>query len=393
MPERGQASLDYLAVVALVGCVVALGAGAVHATGIGKAVTAQLARALCVVTGGACDADRLPCPTSWRRAERGWHVALSLFRFGAGWVEAIEERSDGTVVLTRGRTKHDGPEVAAAANIKLRGRTVGLSAAAGVASVTSSGRSWVLRSRAEAERVAAALERGDPVPEPAETYTEDPDWKLEAGASAGVPGKARAGVDVSHARIDGVRTDHLTGRRTTYRRGDWRFGGSASIDVKRKGSLKVAGASRHGRDDLAITREADGRPVELVLTRIEPGDELPAEVRGSASLMGSPGARQLVVLERRLDLTDAEARRAAEAYEAGADGSEEVLEALLARRGVLNVRAYRVDTHKGGEGVDVGGTVLRFAAGRERSSEQVVLVGAATRDLAGQWRRRDDCLA
>jgi hypothetical protein len=396
--QRGQASLEYVAVVALVAGVVVLGATAANAAGIGKAVTAQVARALCVVGGGECDADRLPCPTRWRRDEGGWKVTMSVVRFGKGWFETLEERSDGTFALTRATTKERGLELSSGLRVEVKGKEpLVLSGGAGLAQLASEGRTWVVADRAAAERISAALEHDEPVPEPTESFFDD-GAKVSGQFTAGlVRGPVQGGgtADAEWSAVEGVKLDHATGRWTVFRRGDKKLGAKGRGAVTRgKGevSRSVEGAWRHGRDDLAVTREADGRPVELVLTRMVPGGDLPPEAYGGAAHLPRGTGRRLVVLERRLDLSDPEARRAALAYEADQERHGAALEALLERQGVINVRAYRLDTDKGGTGAEAGSLVLRAGYSRDRASEQALLVGAATRDLAGQWRSRGDCL-
>ena len=60
--ERGQATIDYVALVAVVAAVLAAGgaATAIAAPGVANAVLGQVRHALCVVGGGPC-----PAPRSW----------------------------------------------------------------------------------------------------------------------------------------------------------------------------------------------------------------------------------------------------------------------------------------------------------------------------------------
>ena len=54
--ERGQGTIEYVALVAVVAAILAAAIGLAVAAGMGQQVVAAFARALCVVTGGPCDA-------------------------------------------------------------------------------------------------------------------------------------------------------------------------------------------------------------------------------------------------------------------------------------------------------------------------------------------------
>ena len=60
----GQASLEWLAVTALVAVLVGVGAALAKADQVGVRVTRELARALCLVRHGDCTRDRDPCVVS-----------------------------------------------------------------------------------------------------------------------------------------------------------------------------------------------------------------------------------------------------------------------------------------------------------------------------------------
>jgi ribosomal protein S9 len=78
--ERGQATTDYIALLAVVVALVAVGATltGVGAPGVVNAVRAQIAHALCIVTGRACHAERsLPCTVAMRRESRRYGLNLA----------------------------------------------------------------------------------------------------------------------------------------------------------------------------------------------------------------------------------------------------------------------------------------------------------------------------
>src|SRR3954465_156586 len=104
---RGQASVDYVALVALVALVLGAGAAVVIATGIGESVVAAMRRALCVATGGSCGTR--PCVVTSRRGGVSGDHDLGVARVGTEETLLREERADGTVALTLIRARAAGP--------------------------------------------------------------------------------------------------------------------------------------------------------------------------------------------------------------------------------------------------------------------------------------------
>src|SRR3954469_8122891 len=103
--ERGQATLEYVGLVALVAVV--LGLGTVSATGDGEAIAATVGRgmrrALCVVRAGECDLERRPCVVGTHGVEDDGSVDLWLVRVGSDEVVLREDRSDGSSAGTFAR--------------------------------------------------------------------------------------------------------------------------------------------------------------------------------------------------------------------------------------------------------------------------------------------------
>src|SRR3954454_22749993 len=83
--DRGQASVEYLGVVALVCALLAGAAMAVPAIAgrdVGSAVMASMRRALCVVGRGDCDIDTRPCVVASDAVRDEASIALLLVRIG-----------------------------------------------------------------------------------------------------------------------------------------------------------------------------------------------------------------------------------------------------------------------------------------------------------------------
>src|SRR3954468_14042907 len=99
--SRGQASIEYLGVVALIGLVLAvLAVPALAGQDVAGAVLAQMRRALCVVDGGDCEEDRRAWAGDKHEGGEGEHVNVGFFRYGQDRLTMREARSDGTVALT-----------------------------------------------------------------------------------------------------------------------------------------------------------------------------------------------------------------------------------------------------------------------------------------------------
>jgi hypothetical protein len=106
--ERGQASVEYLAAVALLVLVLAGAGVAVAAPGLPGAVVAKLRLALCIVGGDVCrDADAAaaglePCLVAGEAHESDSGLSFLFFRGGGSDFWSVQRRSDGRVVLTEG---------------------------------------------------------------------------------------------------------------------------------------------------------------------------------------------------------------------------------------------------------------------------------------------------
>ena len=107
---RGQASLEYLGVLALVAVVLAAAAVLGPVPDLAGAVGAQIRRALCIVTGADCltRAGPLPCVTGAVEDRREREAHLVVVRLADGRVVLREQRSDGTVAVTVAQSNAGG---------------------------------------------------------------------------------------------------------------------------------------------------------------------------------------------------------------------------------------------------------------------------------------------
>src|SRR5436190_4731683 len=222
--QRGQATIDYLGLVAVLAVVLAVAGGVASgaAPGVANAVLGQVRRALCIVSGGWCGTERrLPCAVASERENRQVAVTILLVRLDGDRYVLREKLSDGTVRLTLAHRGGAGVElgVEARAQITLRGRTIGVDDGlrAGLEGILGYGETYVARDDREANEILRALRHRVPLigasgPEPSERFVE-----------GGTRGLARLGLGGSIAGVSleqlaetvlGGRRDERTGNVT-----------------------------------------------------------------------------------------------------------------------------------------------------------------------------------
>lgn len=411
---RGQASVDYVAILVVAGLVLLAGAAlsAARGPGIAASVRSEFLRALCIVTAGDCERDRAPCVVRSDGTSVGAHVNLAFFRVGREHLALLEERSDGTFAVTLLRTTDFGFEVGVGVDghLALGSRLVAAGAELRAALVAHEGRgrTWVAGSRDEVSAVLEGL-LGAVVPkavqdrverEPDETvYEHGYAVTLSAGAGAGA---ASGAVTLGAKDLDGARAIRATGHHVLYLSRANELTAALSSGSRGAASGSVAVGSDHV---WGVEVDASGRPLDLVIVTA-------GELRGARSVPG-PARRVVEALrvppregrryeiEQHLDLTDPENLAAASAFIAAVrEGgprpgrSRAPVSAALAARlraeGIVHVRTYEADeaTTGGGGHVALGVKVGGAAARTERSGR---LLAAATRGRDGTWGRRDDC--
>ena len=413
--ERGQASLEYVGVLALVCLVLALPQLVPGRPGesVAGAVVRGMHRALCVVRAGECDLDQRPCAVRVRDVESEATVDLVVLRVGSKETVLREDRSDGTTAVTFLREHDGGLELStglgAQVRIGRRGLRVGVEASATVLGLLGSATTWVLPGRAPADRLVDRLvvddardlgrrlldgggPAGDDVPPPAWRSSHRGVGVSLGGALSNLGG--RAGLTLSSTDIAGSTVEVATGRRTFL--------------VRRRNDLAAAVGPAHGElagDELyTVTVDRAGRPVDLGVLS---GGELSGSVDVPARLAGilptAPSAARRWETEEHLDLTEPSSLAAARAFLRQvvvphphfgriADVSAG-LRGVLDERGVLDARVYELSDATGGLAGGARTPIGKAGAGYERRERRERLVGAVQRGPDGLWRRRTECVS
>jgi hypothetical protein len=417
---QGQATAEYVALVALVGVVLALAAG-LTSGGLGSNVLAGIQRGLCRVVGGACArpiaprADLDPCPLT--RAERAEQLSetLAVVRFGASATLSAVRTSDGHVTVTLADGGSSGRVAGAGLRLSVGTHAIGGQAEAALAATWTSGRSWTLPNEAAARRFVAAygakatiggqavdLVRSgcsllcDAIGWRPHPQLPQPDEVFEgAGATASLSGSLGAAdgelslgaVLGSSIRRDGATTWFL------------QLDGSATAQLGFAGlSLGVAGAALAV---LSYSVDRDGRPLRLAAHLAGEADaEIGLQAARRASEANGAARRGAAVeLDAILDLHDP-VNRAAALDVLGAltrpralldlPARARVLGTRFAAAGVLDRRVYALQRSTTGAALTLG---LGVEAGGafERTTSGLRLLSAETRLPGLPFLPRDDC--
>jgi hypothetical protein len=419
--RSGQASVEYVALIAVVALVLAVGGAVVAVTGLGDRVVHAIRQGLCAVAGVACPVPPQPCIVR-RGAQRDTgSLTLGVVRVGSDAAVVRELRSDGRIVVTLIGGSHGGAEI----GIGVGGEVVAGGAplpaggelrAAAIAHV-GGGRQWVVRDKAAADKLIDALGQDETIPlvdGPAEAIdaalgggsdvrAPDVEW-IEGGPGADASASIGAGLGLSATAslgdTEGMRIDHRSGAMTLYLRLD----GAASALLSAK--LAGAGVSSPGGTTLALTVDRHGKPRELsasIVRAVEGTVKLPPGLRAllaQAAGGPSPAAGGRVEIDARLDLTapaNIEAvRRLVEAMRPPGDphavltAAEGIGERLL-NGARIDARLYGSVSHGygGGGRVRLGGGIGGQVGHRTEDNR---LLGAWERPPDGAWAERRDCL-
>jgi hypothetical protein len=393
--ERGQASIEWLAVVALVATLLALGAGLAQADGVSRRVTREMARALCLVRGGDCHRDQSPCTTRASADRSTWTAGFAIFRVGSDRYALVEARSDGSYAVTVTGALTGGVEAAlglhAGAHVGGLDVSVGGAVTASLLARVAGGRTWIASSAAEAEAIVGA----GGAARPPDLTAGDGAWLSSVGATIGAD--ALVHVDAGSATLAfdqhaGTITDHRTGVRTIY----VEAGTRASATVL---GGAVSASTPDAREVYAVELSPSGRPLALTITAtgaLGASRDLPAVVQPVVGRL-SGGDRYEVTAT--LDLTDpATAAAAADLLEAiarkrGRARPSAALRRLVAASGSVEARILatgREASDETGAEATIGPGTL--ALGHATAHREQRLVTAASRGLDGRWIAREDCI-
>ena len=378
--ERGHASVEYVAVIAVVAAALALAGGAV-ASGRDLPVTVAhtIERALCLVSGGDCLAGR-PRPCVVATDERRRTATLSAFvvhlRDGRAVVRA--RRSDGTIAITELHTN------GALVRVDALGR-IGASVGGHIAY----GRTFVVADDAAARGLVARLERERP------------------NAGGGVGGAARfvalgrraggAAQELVEAGVDGdlrLPLGSFSGLGTEaialvadHDANEWtlRFRHTSEVAAALAGPLAKIVGHGGGEARIAWTFDEHRRPARLTvgLTTTAHGDVHVGTLRATR------GAR--LELEARLDLREAgvaigDLIAATRDGDASLAAARRIAEAI-ASGARIDARAYATDRTTNRTGA---GKLLRREV--ETATESARLLDATGWEPGLGWQRRLDCV-
>jgi hypothetical protein len=417
-PNAGQASAEYVALLAVV-CAVVVGAAA---AGSVPPVAAQVAGAIehgiCRVAGGICStgearaAGLAPCLVHARADRERLGGRVLVVKVGRGDSLLMQRRSDGTAAVSFA----DGEALGGSLGVGLQLLGRGAKVRGGVGFQFTAGRTWEFPNVAAAARfvhrwahtetmtgeVRGLLPGGAHPPTPDATYKEGGAYGEVAG-SVGLP----HGLSVSATAEGGA----VVGRRVTR---DGRVTAYARVDDEITGKLGMVLGSLQRHDAhqavLEITM-VHGRAVELrvsaaarVHAQLSPAGpvsslaDLATRLRGSAPKPGGSGRR--VEVELALDLTDP-ANRAAlrgvlqipalRARPADWDDRVKALAHRLDTAAAVDVRMFRDRVEQSDVGADVGFGV-GFGAGYDRTEEVRDLLGAWSLRAGGPLQEREDCI-
>src|SRR4051794_2403923 len=400
--DRGQASVEYLGVVALV-CAVLAGAAltlpALARRDVGSAIAGSMRGALCVLGRGDCDIDARPCVVASDAVQDEASVDLLLVRLAGRAVALREDRSDGTVAVTYMRDGGGGLDLAVGGGGRLRlgKRTLrmGAQAEATLLATIGSATTWILPGAGAADRLMDALVvhsagglarriahggAADTSGFPAPAWTSS---RRGLAVSLGA-GSGPASLSLGGDELYGVATERAMGRRTyaVRRRNDL----AAALTVGPRDAAGIAA----GADELyTVTVDRDGRPIDLGVLG---GRELGAGA-------GPAGGAMRRETEEHLDLTDPDNLAAARAFLSEvvaphprlgrAVDVSGALRGRLDADGVVDERTYALSDSTTGLGAATGTGIGHAGADFDRHERRLRLIGARERGLDGLWHTRD----
>jgi hypothetical protein len=417
--QAGQASGEYVALVAVVAVVLVLAAG-LTSGGVGARVLAGLQRGLCTITRHDCPrpaaarADLAACPVARSERSERLGAAVEIARLGVSGTLGAVRLSDGRVVVTLADGADGGGEVGFGLRIALAGHAAGASVRGGVSSTWASGREWTLPDAAAArafvarygEKATVAGKLVDELRSRCSLLCDALGWRPHAQLPPPDAVFTESGTTATLAASLGVgETSYADGRVLGVRRG--RDGTSTwyvRFDASRAGGLglPLAGLEHAAARQtvIAYTRDARGRPRTLAI-EVAGKSDARGTLRGGehVRVSGGAGRAAAVEVEATLDLgIPANAAAAAALVRAlvGSDPLVALPPALAAvrerihRAGEVDVRRYALASAATELGARVG-LGLELGGSFERTSEGLRLLDAETRLPGLPLLPRDDC--
>ena len=383
----GQAGVEYIAIVALVAILFAIGGSFVlNGRAIAAATVGQMRRGLCIVQGHDCADPHQPCSISSHGSGNDLNVDVAVVRLSGGRSALVDRRSDGKVAVTVTDHLDGGLSVGVGGRLKIGDRPAigGELRAAALASL-GHGTTYEVAN----ERQAAALLRlvNRPKVDP-NFYTPAVRayWRRVEAVLPRIPaptsqyrqfeGKlSLSGAVLTADGTAGMRDDRVTGQRTYYLKA------SVSLD---------AGDVAHGAGgaQVAVTVDDRGRPVDLALMgsgELTSSRDLPVALRPVAGHL-TAGRGRTWELEGHLDLT--QPGRPSVSFLLS---DPKRLMRLVMDDGFVQMRSYGVsDSSVGADGRVKAG--IGLGAGFTHMNSSQHLVNALDHTREGFWVPRYDCL-
>jgi hypothetical protein len=409
--QDGQATIDYVALVALLAVLVTVTASLTgFAPGIVNATLGQFRHALCLVRGGDCPAVALqPCVVASKRDAQHLSVSILLFRIDEDHVVLREKMSDGTVRLTV--SEDDGAGVTAGvganAQLKLKGRSIGFRREmnGSALGVLGHGSVYVARNDREADEILRALRTGVQLGPGIRIGGDHPQAqsKYVAGGLRGL-GKLGLNSFAAGASLDTV-SNGMLGASRNFETGEVTI--SLTSGRSDSGLLHVllSGATR-AKDrevQLALKLDRHGSPLQLTLEStgtFAAGSALPVYL---ARLDGHDEKRALNVtnsdltgrrweLAAQVDLHDPDVAAAWRAFLHDPTSGDAIraLGTIMRERAQLDVRTYATRSDSSGGSLSVS-ALAKLAVEGSQDVDRAQLLNASTRPVDGLWEQRFDC--
>lgn len=416
---RGQATSEYVALVALVAVALALAAG-LTSGGVAGHVLAGLQRGLCSVAGTACprlqppDGDLAPCPVERTTSGESLEGAFELVKLGRSGTLTAVRRSDGRVTVTLADGTTLGGEIGLGFTFGL-GERHGGEATAGIEASVSSGSSWTLpdaaAARAFVDRYGSKATIGgkavDLVRSGCSILCDAVGWHPHAELpppdelTMGQGGAAKLAVPLGFANLHASAAGLLGTRLSRDGTNTWFLQLDASAGADLELEPDTLGPTWQHQTVLSYTVDAHRQPVQLIVHTVARAGGR-GTLRGERGRMkggiGAGGAR-VTELDATLDLHDPQNRAAAVAFVAALRDplalgelrqSAAAVRERVALAGAVDRRTYAVSSSayelgvKAALGGQLGGA---FAS----THEGMRLLSAETRLPGLPFLPRDDC--
>ncbi len=418
--DRGQASLEYIAVVAVVVLVLAIVGTATAAPSIVNAVGRGFQQALCRVTGEGCaTVTPGPCTVRTSGTDVNASAKLTFVRIGRTTALLRSVSSDGSVSLTLLDDVDAGltAGVGADGHLKLGGLDLSNGAMAQVAAVAQlgGGRTWTVPDDAAADRLQQRLievivgRTGSSVPGFGPVlHLAQKVLKVGSGRRLPRPDSRtlKGGISLSGtvkgpfgSELQGVAGVALGGTQDLVH-----GGGTLLLDLDAGGSAALADGMASvglgGSVGVQLTLDRHGRPLRLAVVGSGSAEGAALAEAKLPHTLGTNDKRKLSAeVTATLDLTVpahlAAARRLLRALTPGRRGdlpaAARDLGAALVQDGRIDLTRYGTHEQQYGAGVEGAlGAEVGVQVGLTRSQSQ--LLDAWTRPPGGGWERRGDCL-